>query len=103
MAEEKSNQQVAVELRRTMQAAVGFLRGAELRESIGAVTFDELLSQQIELIEGTGTDTRPGILAKIEAIRTSLHTTTAQLRQLPEEAVATPQEEEDANTPVDAE
>lgn len=100
MAEEKSNQQVSVELRRAVKSGVAFLQGAQFREGVAAVTLDELLAQQIEMIEGGGTTNRLGILEKIEKVRTELRSTTDQIRQLPPESFEGPSEDDDVNTPV---
>lgn len=100
MANKETNiEEQNLELRRAVQSAVAAIKASELTRGLGQVTFEELCQEQIDLIEGTGTDTRPSILARIDRTEADVLAAVEQIKQLPAPSFLTADANQDVNTP----
>lgn len=84
----------AQELRRAVANAYGFVMGQETTESFSCITFEELLDQQIQRIEGPGTDIRPNVLDRIKKTREDLIAAVGKIRQQPDDFFKPPEDKE---------
>jgi hypothetical protein len=73
----------ADELRTAVANAYAFSVGQEAAESFSAITFEELLQQQIDRIEGTTTNMRSNLLDRIEKVKTDVLTAVETIRSKP--------------------
>lgn len=103
---QESNKEAAaldlnLELRRVLNDSVGAVLGRQTTESFFALTFEELADQQIERIEGKGTDVRPNELERVSKIESDLLNAVAQIRNIPPENFLLSDPGKDVNTPVE--
>lgn len=89
------------ELRRVLNQSIGAVQGRQTTESFYAVTYEELADQQIERIEGKGTETRPNELERVNKIESDLLNAVAQVRTIPPENFLLADPSRDVNTPVE--
>lgn len=89
------------ELRRVLNQSIGAVQGRQTTESFYAVTYEELADQQIERIEGPGTDTRPNELERVNKIESDLLNAVSQIRTIPPENFLLADPSRDVNTPVE--
>lgn len=68
-------------------------------QSFQAFTFEDALDNQIEEIEGAGTELRPNQLDRVTRIFQEVTAAAALIQSLPDEAFQDPNAEEDVNTP----
>jgi len=100
MPDDRSNKEdAALDTRRALQSAYTAVTASEATKALGNVTFDELLSQQVDLIEGTSSSTRPSVLAAIDRVEADVLSVVSALSNAPPEAFAPPNTAEDVNTP----
>jgi hypothetical protein len=71
------------ELKRSVASAYAFVVGQETTESFAAVTFEELLTQQINRISEKGTDIRPNVLDRIAKVKNDIITAATTIKNLP--------------------
>ena len=89
------------ELRRVLNQSIGAVLGRQTTESFYAVTYEELADQQIERIEGKGTETRPNELERVNKIESDLLNAVSQIRTIPPENFLLADPTRDVNTPVE--
>lgn len=100
--DEKSTaqQEQNLELRRAINDAYAFVEGQKLVQSFSAVTFEELLDQQIERIEGKGTVRKLNELERIDRIEQDVISAVEKIKKLPDDAFKKTSEENGVNTPA---
>lgn len=98
---EKKEQELALELRRSLENAYAFVEGQKGVASFAALTFEDLLDQQIEKIEGKASPLRPNQLDRIKKIEQDVLAAVAKVKSLPPEFFSVPDEEKDVNTPTE--
>lgn len=78
------------EIRETMGAAYGFIRGRESNTAISSLSFEQLLRQRIETIRGNPSisELRPSHLDHLEALKGALTKTIEDVKILPADALA---------------
>ncbi len=96
--EEEQLQQYHMRQRQALNNAYAALEGQKTSQSFAAFTFEEAVDQQIELIEGSGTQLRPNELERVEKLKTELVSAVAQLKEVPPEQFLEPDADEDVNT-----
>jgi hypothetical protein len=96
----QQQQQQNLDLRKALSDAYSFVESQKSVQSFSALTFEDCVDQQIELISGAGTSLRPNMLDRITAIQTNLTNAIAKIKALPANAFAQPDPTNDANTPV---
>jgi hypothetical protein len=96
--EEEKTQQYHMRQRQALNNAYAALEGQKTSQSFAAFTFEEAVDQQIELIEGSGTQLRPNELERVEKLKTELISAVTQLKQVPPEQFLEPDADEDVNT-----
>lgn len=88
-------------LREAISNAYAALVGDQNTKSFSAFTFEEALNNQIERIEGSGTQLRPNLLARVDRVESTTLQAIAQLRALPPESFKEANQTTDVNTPND--
>lgn len=97
---DQQQQQQNLDLRTAISDAYAFIEGQKSVQSFSALTFEDLVDQQIELISGQGTTLRPNMLDRVAALQTNLQNAITKIKALPANAFATPDPKNDTNTPV---
>ena len=94
------------ELRQNINDAYAFVEGAKNTQTVAAVTFEDLMDQQIGYLTGldasgtrTDSDSRPCPLIRIQKIEQSLKDTVAKIKALPPEAFVLRDQNDSVNTP----
>lgn len=100
---DKKGQELSFELRRALGNAYAFVKGRESVQSFSAFTFEDAMDQQIERIEGKGTELRPNELDRITKIENEILQAVNKIKELPPEAFIEPDVENDVNTPPEVE
>lgn len=104
MADQEDNgvgqQEQNIELRRALNNAYAFVEGQKLVQSFAAVTFEELLDQQIERIEGASTVQKPNELDRITRVEQDVISAVAKIKKMPDDAFKKSPEENGVNTPA---
>lgn len=95
-----AQQEQNIELRKAINNAYAFVEGQKLVQSFSAVTFEELLDQQIERIEGASTVQKPNELERIERIEQDVLSAVDKIKKLPDDAFKKTPEEGGVNTPA---
>lgn len=96
--QEESVQARNTRLREALSNAYTALQAEKSVQSFGAFTFEEALDNQIERIEGKGTQLRPNELDRVSRILSQVRDAVVQVKALPPEAFAEPKEGEDVNS-----
>lgn len=96
---DKQTQERNIQLRTALANAYSFVESAKAGQSFSALTFEDLLDQQIEQISGKGTDVRPNKLDRLTAIESDVKSAVDQIKKLPDDAFARPDSNTDVNTP----
>jgi len=91
-------EQQNIEFRRAIQSAYATVQAADATRGLGSVTYEELLQQQVDMIEGAGTDTRPNILQRIDRVEADILAVVSQVKELPADYVLQPDGQLVANT-----
>lgn len=86
-------------LREALSNAYSALLGDQSVKSFSAFTFEEALNNQIERIEGSGTQLRPNLLARVDRVENSMLQAIEQLKALPPEMFREANQTTDVNTP----
>jgi len=97
-ADEDKAQAQNIELRIALNDAYGFVEGSKFTQAATAVTFEELMDQQIELISGTDTITRPNSLHRIDKIENAVVQAVAKIKSMPDNAFVDADNTKDVNT-----
>ena len=101
-AEEKNDsskrQNENIELRRALNDAYAFVEGQKLVQSFSSLTFEELLDQQIERIEGVSTVTKPNEIDRINKVEAAVVGAVEKIKALPDDAFKKVPPENNVNT-----
>lgn len=104
MADQDDNgvaqQEQNLELRRALSDAYSFVEGQKLVQSFAAVTFEELLDQQIERIEGASTVQKPNEIDRITRVEQDVISAVAKIKKMPDDAFNKSPGENGVNTPA---
>lgn len=96
---DKKEQEQSLELRKAISDAYAFIEGQKSVQSFSALTFEDLVDQQIERIEGKGSTLRPNMLDRVDAIENNVKNAVDKIKSLSPSAFAKPDPQNDANTP----
>lgn len=88
-----------LELRKALNDAYAFVEGQKTVQSFSAVTFEELMDQQIERLVGKGTDSRPNEFDRVTKIKNAVVQAVAQIKAMPDDAFVDSDPNKDVNTP----
>jgi hypothetical protein len=80
---DQAGDDLSFELRRAVANAYAFVEGAKSVQTFSALTYEELLDQQIERIEGAETDLRPNELHRIDKTEQDVVAAVAKIKALP--------------------
>lgn len=104
MANQEDNgvgqQEQNLELRRAISDAYAFVEGQKLVQSFSAVTFEELLDQQIERIEGASTTQKPNEIDRVTRVEQDVISAVAKIKKMPDDAFRKTPEDNGVNTPA---
>ena len=100
---DKKEQEQNLELRKAIAGAYAFIEGQKSVQSFAALTFEDLVDQQIERIEGKGTALRPNVLDRVTAIENNVKNAVDKIKKLPSNAFAKPDSKNDVNTSPESE
>jgi hypothetical protein len=98
MADDKKQEALNFEVRRSLNDAYSFVLGQQNVETFAALTPEECFDQEIERISGADTSTRPNELHRIDRLENGLLDTIAKVKALPPEVFLEPNETTDVNT-----
>lgn len=87
-------------LRTALSNAYAAVEGAKAVQSFSAYTLEDALSDQVTIISGPGTPTRPNELDSIQAILNNVTQAATQIQNLPPDAFDDPNPSTDVNTPA---
>jgi hypothetical protein len=90
--------QLSDQLRQELSNAYAFVRGQEVADSFLAITFEEVLDQQISRIEDPGTDIRPNVIDRITKIKENILAAVETITAMPEDFFKKYEASEDAVT-----
>ena len=93
-------QEQNLELRKAINDAYAFVEGQKLVQSFSAITFEDLMDQQIERLSGATTTTRPNALVRIQKIVSGLEAAVAKIKSLPDDAFSKKKDNGNVNTPT---
>lgn len=93
-------QEQNLELRRALNDAYGFVEGQKLVQTFSAITFEELMDQQIERLSGASTTTRPNALVRIDKVEADLIAAVAKIKSMPDDAFSNKKDNKNVNTPT---
>lgn len=96
---DKNEQERSLELRKAIADAYAFVEGQKSVQSFSALTFEDLVDQQIERIEGKGTELRPNMLDRVTALENNVKSAVDKIKKMSPTAFAKPDPKNDANTP----
>ena len=98
--QEAKKQQQSLEIRRALNDAYAFIEGLKLTQSFSAVTFEELMDEQIERIEGVSKISKPNELDRINKMELDLISAVEKVKKMPNDAFKKNRDEKNVNTPV---
>lgn len=87
------------ELRQNINNAYAFVEGAKTTQTIAALTFEDLMDQQIERLVGKDSEARPNPLHRIDKVEADIKATVEKIKKLPPEAFAIRDTRDSVNTP----
>ena len=93
------NDDLALQLRISVNNAYAYVRGQESVQSFLAVTFEDLAAQQIQRLSGKGTATRPNYIDRIRKVEQDIISAAQKIKQVPPDAFLAPDNNRDVNTP----
>ena len=96
--EEAKRQQQNLELRRALSDSYAFIEGQKLTQSFSAITFEELMLQQIERIEGASTTLKPNELERIKKMESDLVSAVEKIKAMPNDAFKKERDDKTVNT-----
>lgn len=88
------------QLRVAISDAYAAIDSARTTQTFAAITFEDLLDQQIERISGASTQQRPNALDRVTQIVNSVMDAVSQLKNLPPEQFQQADDTRDVNTPA---
>ena len=100
--EEVRDQTAVDQVRKALADGFAYVRGAEIRDGLATLTFDEMLARAIRDIDTDESDIRPSKLTAVRNVRQSVADAMEQVRRLPPEMFnLSNNTEETANTNPD--
>jgi hypothetical protein len=99
-AKDQKGQDMALEMRRIVSNAYGFVQGQAATQAFSALTFEDLMDQQIETIEGDPRNGRPNQLDRIKKTASELRETANKIKAVDPKEFDDHDEEQDTNTKV---
>lgn len=93
-------QQQNLNLRIALNDAYAAVEGAKAVQSLSALTFEDLATQQIARISGPDTPTRPNELNKVQNILNAVTQAAKQIQALPPSAFQDSDPTRDVNSPA---
>lgn len=97
-AEEDAAQQRNLDIRVALNDAYAAVKGQETTLTFATITFEELLDQQIERLEGKTLSFRPNELERVAQTEQKGLTAIAQIRGMPTSEAVPPDPDKDVNT-----
>lgn len=99
--QEERDQTAVDQIRKALAEGFAYVRGAEVRDGIAALTFDEMLARSIQEIDTDETDIRLSKLSAVRAVRQGVRDAVTQARRMPPEMFALTNSSEATNTNED--
>ncbi len=99
-ADGAAQQEQNLELRRAINDAYAFVEGQKLVQSFSSISFEELLDQQIERIEGASSTRRPNEIDRITRVEQDIIAAVEKIKKMPDDAFKKTPEENGVNTPA---
>ena len=99
--QETRDQQAVDQIRKALADGFAYVRGAEIRDGLATLTFDEMLARAINEIDTDQSDIRPSKLTSVRNVRQAVSDAMEQVRRLPPEMFALTNESETMGTNVD--
>lgn len=87
-----------LELRTAINNAYAAVEGNKSVQSATAVTYEELIDQQIARIAGPSTTTRPNALDRVDRVLTAITSAVQQIKSMPDDAFREHDGQTDVNT-----
>lgn len=88
------------ELRKSINDSYAYVKGQESVQAFSALTFEDLLDQQIERLSGAGTSLRPNAIDRITRLEQSIVKTVEKIKTLPPNYFTPQDEDKHVNTEV---
>jgi hypothetical protein len=101
--EEIQAQQRNDELRRILNNSYAFVQGEQNTQAFSALTYEELADQQIEAIEGAGTEARPTELERLDKMEDAFLSIVSEIKAADPSQFILRNQNTDVNTPVEPE
>lgn len=92
-------QEQNLDLRTAISDAYAAVDSAKTTQTFAALTFEDLLDQQIERISGASTQQRPNALDRITQIVNNVQSAVTKIKALPPEQFQQADDTRDVNTP----
>jgi hypothetical protein len=92
-------QEQNLELRQAIGDAYAAIDSAKTTQTFAAITFEDLLDQQIERISGASTQLRPNALDRITQIVNNVQSAVTKIKALPPEQFQQSDPSRDVNSP----
>lgn len=99
--QEERDQSAVDQIRKALAEGFAYVRGAEVRGGLAALTFDEMLARSIREIDTDETDIRRSKLSAVRSVRDGVRDAVAQARRMPPEMFALNNTNEATNTNED--
>lgn len=91
---------LTLKLRTIVASAYAAVVGQQQVQTFAAITFEELAAQEIDRLNGKGTNGRPNALQQIQRIANDLQSVATQIMNTDPSAFLIPDTNNDVNTPV---
>lgn len=98
-SDDQTTQDQNLDLREALNDAYAFVEGQKVTQSFAAITFEELLDQQIERLVGASTDAKPNAFDLITRIKNNVVQAVAKIKSMPPSAFVTNDPMTNVNTP----
>lgn len=96
--ETEKNSKTLRKYRRSIAAAIEFIRSREKAESYTSISLEELIDQQIEVLEGRSGTEKPSYTQRLDSLHGEVIGAIQGLKQVPPEAFRVPDPNDDVNT-----
>lgn len=88
------------ELRQSVNEAYAFIEGQKSVQAFTALTFEDLMDQQIERLVGKDNDARPNVLHRVDKVEQKIIKSVEQIKKLPPEFFKPQEQTDSVNTPT---
>lgn len=99
--QEERDQTAVDQIRKALADGFSYVRGAEVRDGISSMTFDEMLARSIQEIDTDETDIRVSKLSAVRSVKQGVRDAVEQALRLPPEMFAMNNANEATNTNED--